>query len=482
MFFKKTNIVFFPLLFLFIIMIVYQTQAQDVYPGWAFYSSGRSCYLYDVDESLVHTWASTYNAAGSAHLMRDSSVLFSGRNPNGWSGGVLQGGQFQIIKWDGEVVWDFNYACSEYCPHHNFEIVYYTDDQDEVPHVLASCYEKVSGTSRLPDKIVEIEPTGRTTGEVVWEWHAWDHRTNDPNNHPELFKSPSERQMGDWTHINSVSYNRELDQIVLGVKSFYEFVIIDHSTTTEEAAGHSGGDYGMGGDLLYRWGRASNYGCSGGDYLSGHHGSVWIPKIFPGTSLEVPGGGNVIIYHNNRDEVTEVIPPGDGDGIYPRDPNEAWGPSSPTWTFDINASSNEGSVQRLPNGNTFICNSGRSMYEVTPSGQEVWRLDKGGNQAHKYAYSYLNPETYAKKENVTQQFMKVKMFAHPNTGNIHISFGAGIIKATVAVFDIAGKKVHSRSVNNDKYIWNVSNQPSGMYIVQVSLGDRSIKELIQLIK
>jgi hypothetical protein len=27
----------------------------------------------------------------------------------------------------------------------------------------------------LVDSIVEVKPTGKTTGEVVWEWRAWDH-------------------------------------------------------------------------------------------------------------------------------------------------------------------------------------------------------------------------------------------------------------------------------------------------------------------
>jgi len=35
--------------------------------------------------------------------------------------------------------------------------------------------------------------------------------------------------------------------------------VIDHSTTTAQAAGHSGGTYGKGGDLLYRWGNPNAY-------------------------------------------------------------------------------------------------------------------------------------------------------------------------------------------------------------------------------
>ena len=64
----------------------------------------------------------------------------------------------------------------------------------------------------------------------------------------------SQRVNPDWTHVNSVDYNAELDQIVISVHEFSEIWIIDHSTTTAEAAGHTGGRSGKGGDLLYRWG------------------------------------------------------------------------------------------------------------------------------------------------------------------------------------------------------------------------------------
>ena len=48
----------------------------------------------------------------------------------------------------------------------------------------------------LPDSLLEIKPTGKTTGEVVWEWHLWDHLIQDHDStkanfgdvaaHPEL--------------------------------------------------------------------------------------------------------------------------------------------------------------------------------------------------------------------------------------------------------------------------------------------------------
>ena len=48
----------------------------------------------------------------------------------------------------------------------------------------------------------------------------------------------------DFTHINAIDYNEELDQILLSSCRLNEIWVIDHSTSTEEAKGHTGGRYG----------------------------------------------------------------------------------------------------------------------------------------------------------------------------------------------------------------------------------------------
>ena len=50
----------------------------------------------------------------------------------------------------------------------------------------------------------------------------------------------------DWHHANGIDYNPDLDQIILSVRHVSELWVIDHSTTTAEAAGHSGGNGGRG--------------------------------------------------------------------------------------------------------------------------------------------------------------------------------------------------------------------------------------------
>lgn len=260
-----------------------------------------------------------------------------------------------------------------------------------------------------PDSIIEVEPDGASGGTIVWEWHVWDHLVQDYDpgkgnyaavaNHPELVNlNYTMNTNADWNHINSVDYNAEYDQILVSVHNFSEIWIIDHSTTTAEAASHSGGLYGKGGDLLYRWGNPQTYdaGSSDDQQLFVQHDAEWVES-------GLPGEGDILVFNNgkgrsdgNYSSVDEIVPPVNSDGSYTLDAGSAYGPAAAVWSYtadtptDFYAQSISG-AQRLPNGNTLVC-SGPDGYffEVTDSGEVVWDYTASGAvfRVERYATDY----------------------------------------------------------------------------------------------
>jgi hypothetical protein len=178
-----------------------------------------------------------------------------------------------------------------------------------------------------------------------------------------------------------VAYNAELDQIMLTVRQFNELWIIDHSTTKAEAAGHTGGRSEKGGDLLYRWGNPQTYraGTKADQRLFAPHDAHWIPR-------SRPGAGHVLVFNNglgrpggDYSSVDELVLPVDAQGRYVREPGTAYAPKEPAWRF-VAARKTEffagfmSGAQRLPNGNTLICNGlTGTIFEVTMNNEAVWK-------------------------------------------------------------------------------------------------------------
>ncbi|MEE2857809.1 MAG: aryl-sulfate sulfotransferase [Planctomycetota bacterium] len=374
------------------------------FDGYSFFAPGRSTTTYLVDEigRVVHSWPSAFNPGNAAYLLQGGQILRAARIPGNLpisAGGV--GGRVERIAWDGTLLWQFDYS-SNLVQHHH--------DVEQLPNgnVLLIAWELKTAAQALaagrdpsmlddnelwPDHIIEVAPTSSSGGTIVWQWHAWDHLIQelDPTrdnfgvvaDHPEKIHinydggSPD----ADWLHFNSIDYNADLDQILVSVPTFGEVWIIDHSTTTTEAAGSSGGDSGHGGDLLYRWGnpRAYQAGTIPDQVFFFQHGSEWIG---PG----LPGEGNLIVFNNgvnrpggNASSADEFIPPIDVNGDYILTPGSAYGPSDLEWTYMAPDPGDLfgrilGGVQRLPNGNTLICEGAHGIFvEVTEAGQEAWR-------------------------------------------------------------------------------------------------------------
>lgn len=420
--------------------------------------NSTSSYLIDLEGRVVRSWKSQYMPALSVYLLENGHLLRTGAQPGTSFGGAATGGRIQEFSWDGELLWDFHLSTQRNHPHHDIcpmpngnVLVIAWDRKTEEETIAAGRSPKSVHGDFLPDCILEVKPTGKTSGEIVWQWHAWDHLIQEldktkPNygpvaEHPELIDinfntgamasmmadpqqlarlrslgyvgggqakpdrdNPRPIQDGrqpqggrnpqggpgrpggppapDWMHTNSVAYNAELDQILLSIHEFSEIWIIDHSTTTAEAASHQGGRCKMRGDLLYRWGNPQAYrnGSNADRRLFAQHCAHWIPKGYP-------GAGHVVLFNNGGQRpggtyssVDEIELPLQSDGRYARQEYMPYGPDRATWSYTAPDKGsffamNISGAQRLPNGNTLVCyGTAAVLFEVTAGKDTVWRI------------------------------------------------------------------------------------------------------------
>ena len=212
-------------------------------------------FLIDNEGRLIHTWP-TGGTGVAPYLLDDGSIIRSGGNVT------------RRYTWEGDLIW--NYVHPGGLQHHDIEVLpngnvlMIVDEVIPEADAIAAGRDPANiGQGQLePVYITEIEPgPGLGDGTIVWEWHSWDHLVQEFDatkanydvvaDHPELidvnFSDPN-RPPGedDWHHANGIDYNPDLDQIILSVRHVSELWVIDHSTTTAEAAGHSGGNGGRG--------------------------------------------------------------------------------------------------------------------------------------------------------------------------------------------------------------------------------------------
>ena len=376
-------------------------------PGYNLLSPIHSNYTYLLDNAghYVRRWKATGEPGRSAyllangHMIRASAVTTGGPSPGGG-----EGGRIEEYDWDGNLVWSFDYISPTYIAHHDFKVLpsghvlILAAEKKSTAEVLAAGFDPAlldaSITApngyMLPDYLIEVSPTLPAGGTIVWEWHLWDHMIQDFSaarnnygvvaNHPELIdvNGPGIKIPQFWNHVNGVDYHAQFDQIMISVRANNELFVLDHGTTTAQAASHTGGRYGKGGDLLYRWGDPQQYnrGTAANRILYQQHHTHWI-------EAGLPGAGNIPIYNNgigrNYSTVEEIAPPVDAAGNYSISAGAAYGPTASLWTYKATPptafySAEISGAQRLPNGNTLICEGIKgNLFEVTPAGEIVWR-------------------------------------------------------------------------------------------------------------
>ena len=369
--------------------------------GYTLFSVHNKTYLINNDGQIVNQWNSNYSVGQSVYLLENGNLLRAAEIPGkGRFTMPSVGGRAELFDWDGNLIWEYNYSTTTATQHHD---VYPMPNGN----ILILAIEVINGAEATQigrnlltppfkqlynEQILELKPKNSNDADIVWEWNVKDHLIQDfdktKDNYGVISENPQRLDINylgsssggaNWIHYNSVQYNSALDQIVLTSKHLGEIHIIDHSTTSAEAATSAGGIYKKGGDFLYRWGNPVVYkqGTDKDKQLFGPHYAHCIEQ-----GLE--GAGKIIVFNNGelRDpkysEVFIITPPAGAPGVYSHEANSPYGPASPDYIYTAPVITDfhspfKSSAQRLPEGHMFIC-EGESghIFEIDENENIVW--------------------------------------------------------------------------------------------------------------
>lgn len=316
-------------------------NAALVEPGYILYGAlDGVAYLVDQDGRIINRWFAPIEGFRLGYPRPLENGNFLSRLSESGPGGTL-------VEMDqrGEVVWEFDPP----------EGVAFHHDHSRLANgnTLVLCAVDVTVPSISPDPLeddclMEIAPDGT----IVWEWHTWEHF--DDFEFTDEVKALISAEGGDWAHANSASAIppglahvdprfRE-GNVIISYRFLNQVVIVDRDT----------------GDIVWR---------SDGLTTGQHDAEMLGP--------DVPGAGNILIFDNGLGGLYEQAWSASSRivEVDPTTNTEVWEYNAtmsglPVWFFDSFFISG---AQRLPNGNTLICEGAFGhFFEVTPTGEIVW--------------------------------------------------------------------------------------------------------------
>jgi hypothetical protein len=279
----------------------------------------------------------------SGYLTERGTLFYNGRTSEDsfLSRFPFKGGVVLEADWNGKVLWELRH------PHHHHHGILLRNGNvllnclGQVPDDIARRVKGGAEEGSLPsgqyasrqeaeagkmysDYLVELTPAGQT----VWEWRTWEHLDPVADGITEV-QAP--RSL--WAQGNSVQELPDGD-ILASYRPTSTVIRISRQT----------------GKILWKLGSPT---------LAGQHAP---------TLLE---DGNVMIFDNGVHRLDDSMPFSRVIEVNPATNAIEWKyQDKPAWNF---FSPRMGNAQRLPNGNTLICEAsfGR-FFEVTEAGETVW--------------------------------------------------------------------------------------------------------------
>ena len=354
--------------------------------GYTLFSPEKNTDVFLINNcgEVVNQWSFSERPGLTCYLLENGNLLRAGKD------------SLEIRDWNNELVWSYAITANGLNQHHDIEVL----PNGNILCVVKDIYsneeiiEAGRDTSLLDDdfvldKITELQPIGTNEANIVWEWKFKDHLIQEYDSlkanygnvsmHPELMDvNFINGYLSDYVHVNAIDYNADLDQIILSARHMSELYIIDHSTTTEEAASHEGGNSNKGGDFLWRWGNPEAYqqGESSDRKLFLPHDSKWVNEGY----LDE---GKITVFNNGGDGTgtfssIHIITPSIIDSTYEMEENEflpldyEWSWNGSVLGEEMNESKKCGVIS-LVNGNLMMCETSKGQItEITKTGSIEW--------------------------------------------------------------------------------------------------------------
>ncbi len=494
-----------------------------------------NAYLIDNCGRIINQWNGEdgVKPGNVAYLTDEGNLLVTKRKDDGFAFIYEVSGEAKVEcrTWDNELLWSFNYVNEDGRMHHDIELTPYGTvliiawDHHSVEDALAMGRDEnfLEQEAFCPDKIMEYDPS---IDSVIWEWKAWDHLIQDKdadlpnfgiiseNPHRININWENNHNRADWMHVNSIDYHPELDQILINVPMFNEIWIIDHSTSTEEAKGSTGGKSGKGGDLLWRWGNpmAYNRGTETDQQLFFQHDANWVLDHL--NEVDHGSYNKISVFNNEFDEEHSqvcILNPVFDTSIwsYAINANNHYLPESfdYIWTHpepDVIKSRNLSSVQVLANNHLLVCsgNNGHTIeldqdenivWEyITPfrntvpvsQGTQLQNLDNPTFRLKRYPLDYPgfegkdlfpgdyieldpNPLFCEKALNNKNQFeIEFKIFPIPSSDLLNYESSKAIKQ--LEIFNLKGKILKQYDHLHSKGTIDISTLESGYYFLRIN--------------
>ena len=289
---------------------------------------GQSAHLIDLEGRVCHRWQSD-QGIGYAYLLPSGNLLLRTSPPEDAGGAETIGGSSGAIlelDWDSNVVWEYRnpYLHHDYerLPNGNTLVLLFELLSPELTAAIQGGRPTHEDPEQMfGDVVKEIAPDGS----VVYEWKSWEHLSPEEDSICPL------EDRKEWTHGNSLNVTPEGDLIV----SYRRISIVG---IVDKASG----------EFRWKWGRGE---------IDHQHHPTWLDN------------GKVLIFdngfHRPRSSYSRVIE------VDPSTNEITWEyRGNPAISFYSQAIS---SCERLPNGNTLICEgSPGRIFEVTPHKEIVW--------------------------------------------------------------------------------------------------------------